>query len=122
MVGRELIILSQAPMRPLCLFRHLHSALLFIGIAMLPAKLTAESRQPNFLFLYSDDQRADTLAALGNDQIQTPNLDRLVGEGTAFRRAYIMGGLQGAVCVPSRAMMMSGRSLFRVNEQLRDTT
>ncbi|MGH7223867.1 MAG: sulfatase-like hydrolase/transferase, partial [Gemmataceae bacterium] len=63
-------------------------------------------RHPNVLFLFSDDQRADTLAALGNKHIQTPNLDRLVREGTACTRAYCMGGTQPAVCLPSRAMLM----------------
>lgn len=83
------------------------------------AKITP---RPNIIFLLADDMRADTIAALGNPNIQTPNLDRLVARGTSFTRAYIMGGLQGAVCVPSRAMMLSGRPLFRISEQLKDTT
>ena len=48
----------------------------------------------NILFLLADDQRADTIAALGNTHIATPNLDRLVREGTVFTRAYCMGSLQ----------------------------
>jgi arylsulfatase A-like enzyme len=73
--------------------------------------------------LFADDQRADTIAALGNPLIQTPNLDRLVRSGLAFNRAYMQGGMQGATCVPSRAMLLSGRSLFRVDEKLlRDET
>src|SRR5437879_1934619 len=79
--------------------------------------------KPNVLFLFADDQRADTIAALGNRIIKTPNLDRLVKKGVAFDRAYMQGGLQGATCVPSRAMLLSGRSLFRVDEKLkRDPT
>src|SRR5262252_7659456 len=74
--------------------------------------------RPNVLFLFSDDQRADSIAALGNPHIKTPNLDRLVREGTAFTRAYCMGARQGAVCVPSRAMLMSGRTLFRIHPDL----
>lgn len=77
---------------------------------------------PNILFLFSDDQRADTIAALGNSVIHTPALDHLVQSGTAFRRAYCMGSNNGAVCVPSRAMLMSGRPLFRVQEQLKGQT
>ncbi|MCE9608687.1 MAG: sulfatase-like hydrolase/transferase [Chthoniobacter sp.] len=85
--------------------------------------LAAESgAKPNVLFLFSDDQRADTIGALGNTVIRTPALDALVGRGTAFTRAYCMGANQGAVCVPSRAMLMSGRTLFRVNEQLHGQT
>lgn len=86
------------------------------------AQRTAGKPRPNILFLFSDDQRADTIRALGNPHITTPNLDRLVSEGTAFDRAYCMGAQQGAVCVPSRAMMMSGRTLFRVSEKLEGQT
>lgn len=80
------------------------------------------TRRPNILFFFSDDQRADTIAALGNPHIQTPNLDRLVADGTSFTRAYCMGAMQGAVCVPSRAMLMTGRTLFRVKEQFKEQT
>jgi arylsulfatase A-like enzyme len=79
--------------------------------------------QPNILFLFADDQRADTIAALGNPIIKTPNLDRLVRAGVSFNRAYMQGGMHGATCVPSRAMLLSGRSLFRIDEKLqRDET
>ena len=75
----------------------------------------------NVMVLVSDDQRFDTIHALGNERIRTPNLDRLVKEGTTFTRAYCMGSMQGAVCVPSRAMFLSGRSLHRVPVNLADT-
>jgi arylsulfatase A-like enzyme len=78
----------------------------------------AEVPGTNILFLFADDQRADTIAALGNDHIKTPNLDRLVRRGLAFDRAYMQGGLNEATCVPSRAMLLSGQSLFRIDEQL----
>lgn len=74
--------------------------------------------RPNILVLLSDDQRADTIAAMGNPRISTPNLDRLVRSGTVFTRAYCMGSMQGAVCVPSRAMLLTGRTLFRVRDHL----
>jgi arylsulfatase A-like enzyme len=76
------------------------------------------ARRPNIVFLFSDDQRADTIAALGNKHISTPALDQLVREGTTFTRAYCMGAQQGAVCVPSRAMLLSGKTLFRIKENL----
>jgi arylsulfatase A-like enzyme len=76
--------------------------------------------RPNVLILLADDQRADTIAALGNTRIRTPNLDRLASQGTAFTRTYCMGSLQGAVCVPSRAMLLTGRTLFHVKEDLAD--
>ncbi|MGB8166958.1 MAG: sulfatase-like hydrolase/transferase, partial [Chthoniobacteraceae bacterium] len=81
-------------------------------------RASAADSRPNVLILFADDQRADTIAALGNPVIKTPNLDRLVKRGVAFNRAYMMGGMQGATCVPSRAMLLSGKSLFRVDEKL----
>src|SRR5256885_10923043 len=101
------------------------AAFLGMGAAPLPSPgaLAGErASHPNILFLFSDDQRADTIHALGNTHIQTPNLDRLVTEGTTFTRAYCMGAQQGAVCVPSRAMLMTGRTLFRVKTNLQGQT
>lgn len=72
-------------------------------------------KKPNILFLLADDQRASTINALGNSEIITPNLDRLVNEGTTFENAYIMGAMNGAVCSPSRAMIMTGRALFNID-------
>lgn len=76
----------------------------------------------NVLFLFADDQRADTIAALGNPVIQTPHLDRLCRRGVAFRRAYMQGGFNGATCIPSRAMLLSGQPLFHCDERLRAET
>ena len=73
-------------------------------------------QQPNVLILYTDDQRYNTLHALGNQEIRTPYMDRLVREGTAFTHAHTMGGLHGALCAPSRAMLMTGRPLFSLLE------
>ncbi len=74
--------------------------------------------RPNILFLFADDQRPDSVAAFGNSSIQTPHLDQLVAAGTSFRRNYCMGSMSGAVCLPSRAMVHSGRSLHRVKSNL----
>lgn len=94
---------------------------MLVSLIMAAAVLAAD--RPNVVFLFADDQRADTIGALGNPLIRTPNIDRIVKSGVAFDRAYMQGGLQGATCVPSRAMLMSGRNLFRADERLlRDPT
>jgi len=72
--------------------------------------------KPNVLVLFTDDQRFDTIAALGNEAISTPNIDRLVSRGTACTHAHIPGGTSPAVCMPSRAMLHSGRSLFHIHQ------
>jgi arylsulfatase A-like enzyme len=71
--------------------------------------------KPNILFLFADDQRSDTLAAHGNPHINTPNLDKLVASGFSFRGNYIFGGNSGAVCMPSRAMLMTGKTWFHID-------
>ena len=73
--------------------------------------------RPNVLFFFTDDQRFDTIHALGNERIVTPTMDALVRCGTAFTRATIMGGSCPAVCMPSRAMLMTGRTLFHLDAQ-----
>ena len=73
--------------------------------------------RPNVVFLFADDQRFDTIAALNNDRIATPNLDALVADGVAFDNACIMGGSSPAVCMPSRAMLHSGRGLWEIAGQ-----
>jgi len=75
----------------------------------------APKKKPNVLFLFTDDQREDTVAALGNPHIITPNLDGLVKEGFAFTNAYCMGGNSAGVCLPSRKMLLRGRSWFSVD-------
>ena len=93
---------------------------LALFFALLLPSITPAADKPNILFLFADDQRADTIAALGNPVIKTPNLDRLARSGLAFNRAYMQGAFNAATCVPSRAMLLSGRSVFRIDEKLRD--
>ena len=71
------------------------------------------ANRPNILWICTDQQRYDTIGALGNAHIHTPNLDRLVSEGVAFTRAYS----QSPICTPSRASFLTGRypSTIHVN-------
>jgi arylsulfatase A-like enzyme len=106
--------------RPTTSFQRVLTLLVFTWALRLTAAAAAPA---NVLFIFADDQRADTIAALGNPHIQTPNLDRLARRGVAFNHAYMQGGMNGATCVPSRAMLLSGRSLFHIDEKLtRDET
>ena len=81
--------------------------------------MTANAK-PNIVFFFTDDQRFDTINALGNSTIHTPNIDKLVAMGTSFTHAHIPGGTVGAVCMPSRAMLHTGRTLFRLQDDGRD--
>ncbi len=64
---------------------------------------------PNILLIVADDQRPDTVHALGNTVIDTPNLDRLVARGTSFSRAY--AGYP--ICHVSRAQILTGTPAFK---------
>lgn len=72
----------------------------------------AASARPNVLFLFADDQRVDTIAALGDRKTRTPHLDQLARRGFVLRNTYCMGSTMGAVCNPSRHMTLSGKALF----------
>lgn len=61
--------------------------------------------------------RASGMNFLGKEQVQTPNLDKLAGESTVFTNAHIMGGTSGAVSMPSRAMLMTGKYLYNLEKQ-----
>ena len=76
------------------------------------------AKRPNVLFIFTDDQRPDAFGALGNPDIKTPNMDRIINSGFIFNRAYIQGSMTNATCLPSRAMIMSGKPLFRAPLQL----
>lgn len=93
-------------------------AVLGCGVAM---TAVAQKKRPNIVFLFSDDQRKDTVAALGNRHIRTPNLDQLVRSGVSFDNAYCMGGFSAAVCLPSRMMVARGRSWFAV-QRMKEAT
>lgn len=61
-------------------------------------------KKPNILWICTDQQRYDTIGALGNPYVSTPNIDSLVNEGVAFTHAYC----QSPICTPSRASFLTG--------------
>ena len=85
-----------------------------------PALPAAPAGRPNILFLLTDDQTFDSIHALGNAHIRTPNIDRLVARGTAFTNCYNPGGWHGAICVASRTMLNTGRFLWQARPLEKD--
>ena len=77
------------------------------------APASSHRSRPNILWITTDQQRHDTVAALGHCHAHTPNLDRLVREGTAFTHAYC----QSPICTPSRASFMTGMYPSRVRQR-----
>lgn len=83
---------------------------LFICLSLY-AELQAQSTKPNILILFTDDHTYHAVGALGNKVVKTPHMDELVKNGTTFGRASCLGGKHGALCVVSRAGIMTGRYL-----------
>lgn len=71
-------------------------------------------QKPNILFLFTDDHRGGAIGAMDKYDVQTPNMDKLVENGTSFTNSYILGATTAAVCSPSRAMLMTGRHYFNI--------
>lgn len=62
-------------------------------------------RRPNILFVLPDQLRAQALGCMGNRDIQTPNIDRLAGDGVLFRNTIA----NSPVCCPARAIFLTGQ-------------
>ena len=88
---------------------------LFPVLLLIAACSSPQEGPVNVLVFYTDDQRFSTIGVLGEEDVQTPNLDALVRRGTVFTHAHTMGGQHGALCAPSRSMLMTGRPLFRLH-------
>jgi choline-sulfatase len=80
-----------------------------------------QAAKPNILFLFADDYCHEAVRAFGLTDIDTPNLDRLAARGTTFTRACNMGSWSGAVCVASRTMLVTGRSLWDARNVFHET-
>ena len=63
------------------------------------------AKRPNFLFIITDQQRADHVGCYGNDIVRTPAIDSLAARGIRFDRNYVAN----PVCMPNRASIMTGR-------------
>lgn len=91
----------------------LQSILACLALLSTTALHAATAPRPNFLFVYTDDQRWDALGVVQREQgdrarfpwLQTPHMDRLAAEGLRFRNAFVTLSL----CAPSRAAFLTGR-------------
>lgn len=114
-ISQPLILLQESSprlgpaQRPCSAFRAVLGGLCFLCAFALSAVGVHSADRPNILLLVADDQRPDTISALGNPHIQTPHLDALVRRGTTFTRATCAHPL----CYPSRAELLTGCTGFR---------
>ena len=89
--------------------------------ALIIAPLTSASEKPNILFIFADDMTYEALGSFGRYEVKTPHLDKLVEAGTTFTHAYNSGGWNGAICVASRNMLMTGRTLWNARREENET-
>jgi len=81
------------------------TAALGVTISLAPRSAAQpQRRKPNLLFIWTDEQRADTMAAYGNTKIHAPNLNKLARESVVFQNAYV----SQPVCTPSRSTVLTG--------------
>jgi arylsulfatase A-like enzyme len=89
----------------------------FFALSLAISSLAAE--KPNILFIIVDDQSPFDLKAYDPQSIcDTPTIDKLAAEGMVLDGAYHMGSFSGAVCTPSRHMVMSGRTVWHLPNAL----
>ena len=69
----------------------------------------AEAERPNILFIFTDDQPQICMGCMGNEHIQTPNMDRLAAEGVLFTNAFVTT----AICCSNRACILTGQHMRR---------
>lgn len=85
------------------------------GFSMGNVGFAADSDRPNLLFIIVDDQSPFDLKLYNSESsLETPTIDRIAAEGMVFDGAYHMGSFSGAVCTPSRHMVMSGRTVWHL--------
>jgi choline-sulfatase len=93
----------------------LHLVLLFMCLSV-----NSQAQKPNILFIFSDDQSFETIGTNGQTIVETPHLDTLTKNGTTFTHTYNQGSWAGAVCVASRSMLISGTSLWKARNTIKE--
>lgn len=77
------------------------------------AQSNQKTEKPNILFIFADDQTFNTIGALEDCPVKTPNLDKLMSNGVSFSHTYNQGSFTPAVCVASRTMLVTGGNIWR---------
>lgn len=87
-----------------------------MALAALSCAVSAKGKNAkNVLFILVDDMQKTCIHAYGNNQVVSPNIDRIINSGTSFMHTYTNGSLGGALSMPSRAMIMTGRRVYELS-------
>jgi choline-sulfatase len=85
-------------------------------ILIASSTLLFAEQKPNILFVFADDMSLDAIGSSGRTCVKTPHLDKLRASGANFSHSYNMGAWNGAVCMASRAMLVSGAFINRAEK------
>ena len=89
--------------------------LTLLGLLLALCATVGAAKKPNILFIVADDQSPfDFKAYDPSSPLDAPVIGKIAKEGMVFDAAYHMGSMSGAVCSPSRTMIMSGRTLWHL--------
>jgi len=88
-----------------CLRSPLFCAALLIAVTLPTISPAAEGKQPNIVFIFTDDHCTQALSAYDDSRMITPNMDRIANDGMLFNRCYVTNG----ICGPSRAVIQTGK-------------
>lgn len=75
------------------------------AVGMAALKVSAKTKKPNILFIFSDDHAVRTIGAYGSGLHKTPNIDRIAAEGAVFQNSFCCN----SICQPSRAAILTGK-------------
>ena len=64
-----------------------------------------EPKQPNILFIMSDDHAFQAISAYNKELIHTPNIDEIAQQGIIYNKAFVTN----SICAPSRAVILTGK-------------
>lgn len=85
--------------------------------SLVPLAAFSQQQRPNIVVLLADDMRGSTIELLANEGVLTPNINTLISDGVLLSNAHIMGGSNGAVSMPSRAMLLTGRYVYNLEKE-----
>lgn len=93
--------------------------LLFVTSLLMGSSIMAQqSNKPNIVFIFADDLTINGLGSTSNGEVKTPNLDRLRDQGAFFTHTFNQGGFNAAISAASRAMMNTGKYLWKACDEV----
>lgn len=92
--------------------------LMMMGVMPLVSTHISAQEKPNVVLIFADDMNFSCMSNIGEDIVYTPNLDQLREDGMFFTHAFNQGGWNGAISAASRAMLNTGRYLWKAKKRV----